>query len=195
MILMGHYVYKYVNPNTNEILYIGKNDTNLVSRLKQHCCKGDNIPSEYHDELLKADIYFITLANNIMCDVVESELIRRYKPKCNSSKMSDWDGLDFVEPKWTKVDKDYNNIPTFKSRTVVRTDYKKEYDKLLFEYNNLQKIANAYKSNYEAYKELDRQNKELDRQKFESHLSLVDKYYKLLNSYNKLLSEKYKITK
>ena len=35
-----------------------------------------------------------------MADVVESELIRRYKPKYNKSKTSEWGGLLFVEPKW-----------------------------------------------------------------------------------------------
>lgn len=31
---MGHYVYKYVY--NNEIIYIGKNDTDLESRIYQH---------------------------------------------------------------------------------------------------------------------------------------------------------------
>lgn len=51
---------------------------------------------------LKSDIYYIELANSIMSDVVESELIRRYKPKLNVAKMSDWSGLEFTEPKWKK---------------------------------------------------------------------------------------------
>jgi hypothetical protein len=33
---MGHYVYKYVY--NNEIIYIGKNDTDLENRIYQHKC-------------------------------------------------------------------------------------------------------------------------------------------------------------
>ena len=89
---MGHYVYKYVYDG--EIVYIGKNDTNLKNRINQH--KLENRFKPY----LKSDIYYIELANATMSDVVESELIRRYKPKLNVAKMSDWSGLKFVEPEW-----------------------------------------------------------------------------------------------
>lgn len=89
---MGHYVYKYVYDG--EIVYIGKNDTNLETRINQHKLE------EKFKPYLKADIYYIELANSIMSDVVESELIRRYKPKLNVAKMSDWSGLEFAEPEW-----------------------------------------------------------------------------------------------
>ena len=89
---VGHYVYKYVY--NNEIIYIGKNDTDLETRINQHKLEEKFIP------YLKSDICYIELANSIMSDVVESELIRRYKPKLNVAKMSDWSGLDFVEPEW-----------------------------------------------------------------------------------------------
>lgn len=89
---MGHYVYKYVK--AGEIVYIGKNDTNLADRIYQHKLEEKFIP--YAD----ADVYYIELANAIMSDVVESELIRRYKPKLNKAKMSDWSGIPFTEPDW-----------------------------------------------------------------------------------------------
>lgn len=89
---MGHYVYKYVY--NNEIMYIGKNDTNLETRINQHKLEGKFKP------YLNSDIYYIELANSVMSDVVESELIRRYKPKLNVAKMSNWTGLNFVEPEW-----------------------------------------------------------------------------------------------
>ena len=78
---MGHFVYKYVYKS--EVIYIGKNDTNLIDRIRQHGKFGDNIPEEGWDEINSSDIYYIELANSIMSDVVESELIRRYKPKYN----------------------------------------------------------------------------------------------------------------
>ena len=80
---MGHYVYKYVH--NNEIIYIGKNDTDLYSRLRQHGKYGDNIPEEGWDEINNSDIFYCELPNAIMSDVVESELIRRYKPKYNKA--------------------------------------------------------------------------------------------------------------
>lgn len=98
---MGHYVYKYVLDN--KIIYIGKNDTDLYSRLNQHGRAGDNIPQEAWNEINKANIYYCKLANKIMSDVVESEMIRRYKPKYNKSKTSEWTGLPFIEPSWILI--------------------------------------------------------------------------------------------
>ena len=95
---MGHYVYKYVYDN--EIIYIGKNDTNLVDRLNQHGKPGDNIDKRGWPEINSARIYYIELESSIMSDVVESELIRRYQPKYNIAKMSQWSGLPFTEPEW-----------------------------------------------------------------------------------------------
>lgn len=120
---MGHYVYKYVNKN--EIIYIGKSDANLVSRINQHGADGDNIDSRYWNELNNSDIYYCELANSIMSDVVESELIRRYKPKCNKAKMSDWSGLDFPEPKWIKYNKnDFCKPEIIKDNSKYKTKLK-----------------------------------------------------------------------
>lgn len=97
---MGHYVYKYVL--NDEIIYIGKCDSVLESRLNQHGKPGDNIDKKYWEDINTSDIYYCTLANATMSDVVESELINRHKPKCNTAKISDWDGLELPEPKWER---------------------------------------------------------------------------------------------
>ena len=73
----------------------GKNDTNLESRIYQH-----KTEDKFKPYLQSREIYYIELANRIMSEVVESELIRRYKPKLNVAKMSNWDGLEFKEPSW-----------------------------------------------------------------------------------------------
>lgn len=96
--VLGHYVYKYVL--NKEIIYIGKTDCDLEQRLLQHGKSGDNIPEEGWVEINNSDIYYAELANSTMSDVVESELIRKYKPKYNIAKMSDWSGLNFIEPVW-----------------------------------------------------------------------------------------------
>lgn len=103
-----HYVYKYVLDG--EIIYIGKSDAKKpFSRLRQHGISGDNIPCEYHSLIKSADIFYCELPNAIMTDVVESELIRRYKPKLNkdSKATSEWGGLAFVEPEWVEYRKKY----------------------------------------------------------------------------------------
>lgn len=96
----NHFVYKYVY--NGEIIYIGKTDGPLEDRLRQHGKNGDNIPSEYHEEINNSTIYYFRVANSIMSDVVESELIRRHNPRLNKAKKSEWDGMDFPEPKWKK---------------------------------------------------------------------------------------------
>lgn len=129
---MGHYVYKYVY--NGEIIYIGKNDTILENRINQHKLEDKFKP------FLKADIYYIELANSIMSDVVESELIRRYKPKLNVAKMSDWSGLEFVEPEWKLF------IPNqqIQNNKKVKYEIKKfivpEYD------NHIQNLQYIYKN-------------------------------------------------
>lgn len=97
---MGHYVYKYVL--NDEVIYIGKSDGKLQERLYQHGRRGDNIQESAWNDINSAEVFYIKLANCTMSDVVESELIRRYKPKYNKAKMSDWCGLQFKEPEWKK---------------------------------------------------------------------------------------------
>ena len=98
---MGHYVYKYVLQD--EIIYIGKNDTNLHNRIASHGKPGDNIDQEGWSDINRADVYYIKLANSVMSDVVEKELIRRYKPKYNKAAIkTEWIGIPFAEPEWTK---------------------------------------------------------------------------------------------
>ena len=92
---MSHYVYKYVN--NGEIIYIGKCDSKLIQRINQH--KAEDKFKPYLDT---CKIYYAVLANATMSDVVESELINKYKPRLNIAKMSEWAGLGFEEPKWVE---------------------------------------------------------------------------------------------
>ena len=121
---MGNYVYKYVF--NDEIIYIGKCDKNLSKRLNQHGRNGDNIPKEAWEEINNSTIYYCTLANKTMSDVVESELIRKYKPKYNKAKTSEWSGLDFSEPNWEL----YNelNFMTDKELLIKCNHYKDLYE-------------------------------------------------------------------
>ena len=132
---MGHYVYKYVY--NEEIIYIGKNDTDLYSRLRQHGKYGDNIPEEGWDKINNSDIFYCELPNATMSDVVESELIRRYKPKYNKAKMSEWCGIGFVEPEWKKI------VPSNKKNKEEKFVIKKF---IVQEDDNIQVLQYIYKN-------------------------------------------------
>ena len=131
---MGHYVYKYVLDG--EIIYIGKNDTNLHDRIRSHGKSGDNITPEGWNDIKKAEIYFIKLANAVMSDVVEKELIRRYKPKYNKDGVkSQWQGIPFIEPEWKKY---VPEPPKQQKRALKREPISAKY---------LQSIRDALKRN------------------------------------------------
>lgn len=88
-----NYVYKYVFDG--KIIYIGKCDREIYKRIEEH--KNEK---KFKPFIGNVQIYYASVANSTMSDAVESELIRRYKPELNVAKMSDWDGIEFVEPKW-----------------------------------------------------------------------------------------------
>ena len=117
---MGHYVYKYVLDD--EIIYIGKCDKDLDSRLYSHGRKGDNIIETAWDDINKSDVFYMELPNSTMSDVVESELINRYKPRYNKAKMSDWSGIPFREPKWKPYKKKVRKSQKTKQRVHISED-------------------------------------------------------------------------
>lgn len=130
----GHFVYKYVYKD--DIIYIGKTDTSLTRRLSQHGKKGDNIPESAFDEINASAIYYCELLSSKQCDIYESELIRRYKPKYNKAKTSSWDGVDLPEPNWTLfkmsfdiLQREYNNL--LDENKQLHTDYDMLNDKYI----------------------------------------------------------------
>ena len=90
---MGHYVYKYVEDN--EIIYIGKNDTDLHTRISQH------VSEKKFKEHPDAKIYYGELANSVESRFMEMMLINRYKPILNVvDKVEGNSFIDFTEPEW-----------------------------------------------------------------------------------------------
>lgn len=110
---MGHYVYKYVY--NGEIVYIGKNDTDLISRINQH--KREKKFQPY----LSSEIYYIALENRTENKVMESLLINRYKPLLNVSEKYDGFGLNIIfdEPKWVRYFE-----ADFETKKVTNNNYK-----------------------------------------------------------------------
>lgn len=91
----GHYVYKYIY--NGEIVYIGKNDTDLITRINQH--KSEEKFAPY----LSSDIYYMSLNNEHDTDLMETLLINKYKPLLNVAKKSNYElGIIFIEPEWKK---------------------------------------------------------------------------------------------
>lgn len=152
---MPHYVYKYVYGN--EIIYIGKTDTQLSNRISQHGVSGDNIDKCGWDEINASSIYYIELVNSTMADVVESELIRRYRPKYNKAKMSEWSGIQFVEPEWK----------LYKTKQQIKT-----------EIENLQEIIEEKNKELEELQyrlEIQAQQLDIQAQHYERELSELEK--------------------
>lgn len=122
------YVYKYVYDG--EIIYIGK-AKDLENRIAQHGRSGDNIPECGWDEINNSEIYFIRTINSTMTDVIESELIRRHKPKYNKAKTSEWCGIEFVEPDWIRYDDGPAIIKKLsKENELLKRQLKKANDEL-----------------------------------------------------------------
>ena len=121
-----HCVYKYVL--NDEIIYVGKTDSNLEQRLSQHGKVGDNIDSSAWNDINKSKIYYVELVNSTMCDVFESEMIRRYKPKYNKAKLeSDWSGLPFIEPEWKEF-KFSSGVNKVKKKQIKKISLKDVYN-------------------------------------------------------------------
>lgn len=98
----SHYVYKYVFDG--KIVYIGKNDTNLINRIYQH-----TLEPKFR-ECKEAEIYYAELGNSTESTVMEMLLINKYKPRLNVTFVQDGLSIDFQEPEWIKYDaKDFKN--------------------------------------------------------------------------------------
>lgn len=203
-----NYVYQFVNDN--EVLYIGKSDRSNFRRIIEHGKKQDNIPKEANEQINHADVYIFFCANNIMSDVVESELIRRYKPRYNKAKQSEWSGFDFPELKWIPFringeevySKKQSNI-TNSEMGIVKHDYYKEYIECSKKVCELQyKLECANQTNQSLTENNERLVLQLNKAKDHSHgykwgLEEWDKRHDLITEYNTVvdiandLAEKY----
>lgn len=94
----GNYVYKYVW--NGDIIYIGKNDTDLVSRILQHR------KEQKFKAYLDSKIYYGILKNSSESDMMERLLINKYKPILNVSCKKDGLSIVFEEPEWNLLGED-----------------------------------------------------------------------------------------
>lgn len=174
-----NYVYQFVDGK--EVLYIGKSDRSDFKRIREHGKNHDNIPKEARERINHADIYITLLCNSTMTDVVESELIRRYRPPYNKAKQSEWSGLDFPEIKWIPFRINGEEIyrkdlrPTFSNAEngIEKHDYFSDYMKCAEEVSKLsykseclnQTIKSLSSQNESLKNELQKSGEELKRVK------------------------------
>lgn len=76
-------IYKYVDKETNEVVYVGK-AINIRKRLYEHVYLGD--ASEWFGET-GYEVYTIETKNRTDADILETAMISYYKPKYNKFKM------------------------------------------------------------------------------------------------------------
>lgn len=130
---MGHFVYKYVYDY--EIIYIGKNDTDLKTRIDQH--KREDKFKPYLDQ---CDIWYFEVANSVECKCYESLLINKYKPKLNVLEKHEGLSIEFEEPRWNPYFEGlFKKIPIVK-REIVEPDRSEE------EFAEVCRLINEYKS-------------------------------------------------
>lgn len=140
---MGHYIYKYVY--NNKILYIGKNDTNLINRIKSHCHPDDKL-SEY----LNAQIYYFEVASSLECDIIESILINKYNPLLNTAKkiQEDMEITYHDEDKWKLYDeKDFQIMDSSLVSNHKQRSYRARKGRMNTKIKNLKSDIQNLKAN------------------------------------------------
>ena len=101
-----HGLYKFVTCDTNEIIYIGKTNNNLKSRVKDHI-RGKGVDEKFNAYKNNYKVYVSFLPNKVETDIMERALINKYKPVLNV--VDKYDGLSNLikveEPQWVEYEK------------------------------------------------------------------------------------------
>lgn len=101
-----HGLYKFVTCDTNEIIYIGKTNNNLKSRVADHI-RGKGIDEKFNAYKGNYKVYVTFLPNTVETDILERALINKYKPILNGT--DNYEGMSNLiqveEPQWIEFDK------------------------------------------------------------------------------------------
>ena len=91
-------VYRYIYKD--EVIYVGKSDSNIGSRIKAHS-KEDR----FQPFLGECEISYAKLANPALTTIYETYLINKYKPKLNMAmKYDDEISFELPELDWQKLE-------------------------------------------------------------------------------------------
>lgn len=94
-------IYKYVDRRSDEIIYIGKSNSSIKSRIWGHSSE-----EKFQPYLTDCDIYTIELPNSVEIDLLEKALINQYKPILNDiDNLEGFSGvIQINEPEWIKYE-------------------------------------------------------------------------------------------
>ena len=122
-------VYKYVH--NGEIIYIGKSDSSIESRISGHSRE-----SKFKPFLKKCEIYYAWLPNPAYTMIFETFLINKYKPHLNvSMKYDKILPFDIPEPYWQKYDKQLGCIYHTDDETKYSSNYSNQNELIINQYN------------------------------------------------------------
>jgi predicted GIY-YIG superfamily endonuclease len=137
-----HGLYKFVTCDTNEIIYIGKSNNNLKSRVADHI-RGKGIDEKFNAYKGNYKVYVTFLPNTAETDILERALINKYKPILNVT--DNYEGMSNLiqveEPQWIEFDKafpepepDHNPKPVKKKQNLRSEDIciGKIFDKVFY---------------------------------------------------------------
>lgn len=121
-----HGIYKFVRCDTNEIIYIGKTNNNLKSRVEDHL-RGKGIDEKFNAYKGNYKVYVAFLPNSVETDIIERALINQYKPVLNGTDnqagMSNL--IQICEPVWIEFE---TAFPKIENNSKVKTKKSKILD-------------------------------------------------------------------
>lgn len=105
-------IYKYVDKETGEIIYIGKSKDSITARINAH-----KTEEKFREYVSRCNIYYVELPNAVEIDLLERALINKYKPILNDTdNLEGFSSLIQVnEPDW----KEYGVKPLKQKDNVV----------------------------------------------------------------------------
>lgn len=109
-------IYKYVNRDDGNVIYVGKTDSSLKQRIDAH-----EREDKFQPYRGNWDIYWFRLANRVETDIVEKFLINKLKPILNEKDLEE--GLSITGltlPKWEPYSKYQSEINEDKKEQAKR---------------------------------------------------------------------------
>ena len=115
-IVSEYMVYKYVHDD--EIIYVGKTNSNIISRIDYHSAEG-----KFQPYLENCQIFYGECKNPAHTAILETYLINKYKPILNKSmKYDDNLGIKIEEPTWVLF-KDIRQKREIKSKQINKIKF------------------------------------------------------------------------
>lgn len=126
-----HGLYKFVDVETDKILYIGKSNNSLKQRIEDHK-RAKGIDEKFKPYLNKCKVYITTLPNSTETDILERALINQYKPILNGTDNQEGFSsyINVTEPEWIdyevylkQFEKEPSNKPKKDKRPYTDLDF------------------------------------------------------------------------